>query len=392
MTNQFLHTQDEARKAERFEYRRFWRILFLTSIFPILTVLALLEALAWSVGETYTPEKMVRVLAEHPDMIWMLYRAESEAPFKVALAAKLRPDVLVMGTSRVQMMQGYMFRPYSFYNMTRLSWPLDTYSELLRRLPADYRPKLILLDVDFYMFGDEYEEYFRKVAPVYDHPFSEHMIHLDEVAEMLYQHPALAWQRTDDKGQPARGILAILTGQGFRNDGSNQYPDDMLATAGTSPEALLHPAWNWHAYLTGGDKMSEARMADFKRFVDLAKERGIPLATIQMPMYGPVARSFESDPHYRILQDFRAHIAQGYFDKLGIPFFDYLSFPPYSEDYRYFVDGMHNGEPITAAVIVALASDPRFHALLPELDVEGLKRRLAEDRNASKHVLFDTQK
>jgi hypothetical protein len=96
----------------------------------------------------------------------------------------------------------------------------------------------------------------------------------------------------------------------------------------------------------------------------------------------------EADPNYRILQDFRNTVAHGYFDRLGIPFFDYINFPPYSEDYRYFYDAVHPGEPLTTAVIVALASDPRFHALLPRLDADELRRQLNAEREANQHLLL----
>jgi len=106
-----------------------------------------------------------------------------------------------------------------------------------------------------------------------------------------------------------------------------------------------------------------------------------------MPIYGPALRMLEQDPDYRIIQDFRNHVAQGYFEKMGILFYDLSTLPPYSEDYRYFFDGVHPGWPLTTAAIQALGSDPRFHALLPRLDMAALQSQLNADRQSSQHIL-----
>lgn len=82
------------------------------------------------------------------------------------------------------------------------------------------------------------------------------------------------------------------------------------------------------------------------------------------------------------MADFRAHAAQGYFDRLGILFFDFLKFPRYGEDYRYFVDARHPGEPLDAAFVRAMASHPKVQALQPDLDIKNLESLLDADTHA----------
>jgi hypothetical protein len=164
----------------------------------------------------------------------------------------------------------------------------------------------------------------------------------------------------------------------------------MLLIAGRSPGYLLQRA-DMEQYIAGGSSMSATEMAGLKQFVDLTREENIPLVAVQMPIYGPALRMMANDPNYGILKDFQTHEAQGYFQSIGLLFFDYLSFPPYSEDFRYFDDAVHPGWPLTAAVIAAMGSDPRFHALLPRLDLNALRRELDADSKATQHLQLTDQ-
>lgn len=369
---------------ERGEWRRFWKVVISSTVVPLGILLGVLEWFGWDLGETYTPAALVRAWDEHPDMVWMGIRVQAHARLKLAEAAHQRADVLIMGQSRLGQVRARMFAPYTCYNLARVSWPFDTYVELLRRLPADYRPKVILFNADFFMFSDKYEDHYRELAPVFGHELSEHLIQVNNVATQTLQHPSLAWRRADYTGRPARGISALRNLDGFFKDGSERSPQAALAVAGRSPEDLLRPTWK--EYVTGGEKMDDAEMAALKEFVELGRAKGIPMIAVQMPMYGPAVRLLEKDSNYRILQDYRDHVAHGYFDRLGIPFFDYMSFPPYTENYRYFFDAVHPGEALTAAVIAALGSEAPMNALLPRLDVDDLRRRLDGEKDANQHI------
>jgi len=80
----------------------------------------------------------------------------------------------------------------------------------------------------------------------------------------------------------------------------------------------------------------------------MARAKGITLIGVQMPMYGPLVRYLEKDKRFGILADFRAHVASGYFARLGVTVFDYLDLKPYSDDKRYFIDPWHPTEVIMA--------------------------------------------
>ena len=370
------------------EWRQFWKIAFFATILPFLVLLGALEWLGWSLGETYTPAALIRALDEHPDMSWAVTNGHVSAELKLAQVARERPEVLIMGHSRLARIRASMFAPYTFYNMSRVSWPFKSYADLLRRLPEDYVPKLILFNVDFFMFSPGYSKKWIEAEPVFGHSIRENLIEVCHVFTQVAQHPKLLWQRRNPSGFPASGCSAILGGDSFFKDGSSRDADKSVAIAGRSRDSLLNREV-MEEYLSGGTKMSAAEMEDLKQFIDLARQKGIPMVAVQMPIYGPALRLLEKDPSYGIVNDFYDHEAQGYFERLGILFFDYLKMPPYSEDYRYFIDPVHPGWPLSVAVVEAMGSDARFHTLLPRMDLEALRRQLRADREANQHVFLD---
>lgn len=374
-----------ARQAERFEWIRFWKIALVATIIPFLCLLAVAEWVGWRLGETYTPQAMARAQAQTPGLVWMGVRVQAHARNKLAILADIRPDVVIMGQSRLGQTRAGIFAPYSFYNLSRVSWPFNTYAGILRHFPAGYRPKLIIFDADFFMFGSQYDAAYNGMGPVYDASLSENLIEADNVATEILEHPALLWKKRDYDGHPTRGIYPIKNGDGFRTDGSERPLQVSLSPSFRRPEAMIG---DWKRYITGGAKMEQPEMDALKQFVDLGHKMGIQMVAVQMPFYGPTFRQLDASPNYGILNDFRAHVAQGYFDQLGIPFFDFETFPPYSEDYHYFYDGVHPGEPLTAMAIEKILSDPRVHAILPQWRPAAIDRQLEQDRTASDHLLF----
>jgi hypothetical protein len=378
---------------EASEWRRFWKVALFSTILPTLAILVLFEALGQSTGETDTPAQLVRALHAQPGLVWAGLHVQSLAELKLAQVAEQKPDVLIIGHSRMGQFEDRMFRPYSFYNLSRVSWPFDTYTEMLRHFPAGYRPKVIIFCVDFSMFDPQYMPDFRVgavFAPVYGHQISKNLIALSALPIKAFLAPRLIWRRVDFTGAPARGINAILGVDpfldGFRKDGSLKPAAPIMSHAGRSADDISQT--DWRHFITGGDKMGETEINDLKQFVDLGRSMGIQMIGVQMPLYGPAVRTLEKDPNYRIVADFRDHVANGYFRQLGITVFDYLSLPPYSDDYRYFLDVIHPGEQLTALVVENLAGDPAVHAVLPHLDVDGIRRELDQQNNIQQHVML----
>lgn len=381
----------ETFRTEATEWKRFGKVFFLVVLLPLPLLLLIVEIVAWRSGEMIPPEVAARMQTETPRLRWLGSRETLSARFKLIRLDQERPDVLIMGASRMCQFRSQMFRPYSFYNLSRVSWPLDTYPPLFRRFPDGYAPKVIIFGLDFFMFNHRYttDPIFESNAPIYAlSPLDNHLITLSDTFISFCEDPACVLADGHDpvSGAPVIGLGPSIEGTGFRLDGSEtQAIDDLKLHDRPNRDFLKGNLLNEQP-LYYGDAMGKEEMARFEEFAALARARGIKLIGVQMPMYGPVARYLENDPNFGILKDFRAHIASGYFDRLGVTVFDYLDFPPYSEDERYFMDPWHPTEPVSAAVLCVMHNDPRVSALLPNLDTEPLRQKLLEEVNGNQHV------
>jgi hypothetical protein len=133
--------------------------------------------------------------------------------------------------------------------------------------------------------------------------------------------------------------------------------------------------------------MGTSEMTQFEEFVSEVHARGIALVCVQLPFY--MGEKFVGElahkPGFGEFQDFNNHVKNGYFDRLNVPFFNFLDVPDYTDKAGDFDDTVHPREAGVLAVVSAMASDSRFLALLPKLDVAAIKEKLGQDQHSQSH-------
>lgn len=378
----------ESFRNEGAEWRAFWNAILAVFLIPQFLLLGALEILAWRVGETVPQSIEVRRQIEHPDLIWGSIDNRDHVRFKLDRLKIDRPDVIAMGTSCMARFRSAMFHPYSFYNMARLSWSLTSFSEIVDRFPKDYSPKVIILGIDFSMFNPDAIAASGRTEPVFEMPYWKyHLMGLSQVFVFLCKHPQLLWQNTADPfyHHPSAGLQAVIAGYGFRKDGSEQTPGGLLNTMGNDPH-MLEEFQRSPGLLGPADDLGAPEFRKFEEFVSLAKSKGIAVIAVQMPVYTPVVETAEKDPRYENLRKFESVAASGYFERLGVIYFDFLKFKPYGDDYRYFQDTVHSSEVVSTAILQKMITDPRVKMLLPKLDGANLQTWLDKDAHSTQHI------
>ena len=365
------------------EWRKCAWTLFLSLVIPGCLLFLLAEWISWQSGDWLSMQQAAALQTAHPNLIWYKYRGSKFARFKLARVAIDRPDVLIFGQSRTQYFRTEMFRPYTCYNLSLTCYLMSGFADLLRHLPAGYNPKIIIMTCDFWLFSPVYS-----AAQNQSHALQNFtpswMDRFDDLHDILVKLPTnpslLLMGFYQPHPYPTLGLGAYLDKVGFRKDGSIRFD---------------HPEDNDPAKLEGvleanvdrGDQMGTSEIKDFEEFVSEAHARGIALVCVQMPCYSgaKLVEEYENRPGYGELRDFNEHVRDGYFDKLHVLFFNYMNFPGYSGKAEYFQDEVHPKEGATLAVLSAMASDPRFMALLPNLDVAAIHEKLAQDRLSQTH-------
>lgn len=375
-------------RSEAGEWKHFVGALLLIIGIPLFLLFGALEIISWRLGDTVPPQMAAELQSKEPTLAWRGYRDNRYAQFKLARVNILKPDILVMGHSRIAGFRAVMFQPYSFYNMSRVSWPWKTYTDLLRHLPVGYKPKVIVFNLDFFMFNADYGTTYESMKPVFQSSLLiDHLRALLYVFSEIGKTPSLIW--ADDKDPyyklPVLGVQGHVYSSGFRPDGSERIPGYFQDRAGRDPGIMSKIDLKNPSYL-GGDAMAPTEIKNFEEFVSLAHSKGITLIGVQLPMYRPMIQFLEQSPRHGILKDYRKHAAAGYFDRLGVIYFDFMDFGSYSDDYRYFLDPIHSGQPVGLAVLLKMYADPRVKALWPDLDTASLTHKLEDNSNASQHI------
>jgi hypothetical protein len=366
------------------EWKRCGRILFLSLVIPWCLLVLLGELVSWQAGDWLSMHQAAMLQTIHPDLIWYRDRSANFARFKLARVAIERPDILIFGTSRTQFFRSAMFRPYSAYNLSSTCYLIPSFTDLLRHLPEGYNPKVIIMDCDFWFFNPVY------TAEIMRDQRTQNFVpswidRLDDLRDILVQlpkHPSLLLMGLHHPfGYPTLGLGAYLERFGFRKDGSSKWHDLPEKEDPARLKALPE------ANMDYGDRMGSNEMKQFEKFVSEVQARGITLVCVQLPFYTEEVHNmeYEQKADFGELQDFNDHVKNGYFDRLHVLYFNFLNLPEYSDKADYFLDAVHPKEGITLAVLSAMASDPRFLAILPKLDVVAMKEKLAQDQQSPTH-------
>ena len=105
--------------ADSAEWKRAGRIVFLIVAVPLFAMFLACEYVGWNLGEDLSPEEGARLQTADPRIVWDSASFSSHYRFKLARVEVVKPDVLVLGQSRMRSLSAGMFAPYSFYNLYR---------------------------------------------------------------------------------------------------------------------------------------------------------------------------------------------------------------------------------------------------------------------------------
>jgi hypothetical protein len=362
------------------EWKKCGRILFLSLVVPWLLVIGLTEWISWQAGDWLSMSQAAALQTRKPDLIWYKERVQNFGRFKMARVAIDRPDILILGQCRSQFFRSAMFRPYSAYNFSTTCYLIPAFTDLLHHLPPGYNPKMIIFTCDFWYFSPQYSASMANYFQNFTTPWTDKLDDLRDILVQLPKHPDLLFMGFNKPhGYPTLGLDAYLSAGGFRKDGSTKWG----LRENNADSLISDPA----VANLGGSCMGSTEMEQFKEFVSEAQARGIALVGVQLPIRTEEQRYMEEhNANFADLQDFNDHVKSGYFDKLGVLFFNFLNFAGYSDNPQNFLDVVHPKENTTLAVLSAMASDPRFLALLPKLNVAALKENLAQGKLSQEHL------
>ena len=345
-------------RSQLAEWGRFVAILMLV-LSPLIVLGAALEALAWQIGETMPIEMIARWQDGASARIWRGGDGHSYLTYKLARIADLKPDIIALGPSRANAFRGEVFAPYSFYNAGLTTWTIDQDNRFLELITRDgHAPRALIFTLDYWMFSAGFDHYW---SNRFDEQPTTHVADFMRVVGQLAKDPVDLWHRLPATGRQ-HGLHAVLTGDGFRADGSlpeKPPTSDPARLQADATEAGTPPA-------VFADRISAEQVAKLGAFVALAKAKHVALIGIQLPFYKKILDGLNSNPQAGIWREFESDAWRRQLAESGVVFFDFADRPEYRDNPAYFIDSLDPSLRAVNEIMRKVMADPRVTAVLPK--------------------------
>ncbi|MCU0464152.1 MAG: hypothetical protein MUF38_06245 [Anaerolineae bacterium] len=293
--------------------------------------------------------------------------------YKVFAAVHRKPEIVVVGSSRVTAFRREMFarQPEAFYNAATLASVPETVALLVSHLPTDPPPRILMLgiDPDFFNANAAY-------APLERLPSSADFQPVEVVRSAIKRFfrrriPLLSILNRADRGYgwPALGLAAMDMGEGFRGDGSYRFSmlhenPDLTLTLMDIPQGASQP--------------NPVRLAAYDRILTWATEHNIYVIGVVTPYGAGYYDLIQNSPDHTFFPQARAQIAV-MFAEYGFPYYDFADLVAVGWSMGEMRDIVHMSDLLAARVILEIArQEPRLSTYV---DVEQLEHDIAQAPN-----------
>ncbi len=323
--------------------------------------------LMW-VGESMPLWMVVEMQQSDTPVLFRPAYGNRDEQFKLLSANVNQPQVLVIGSSRVLQFREHFLteNPDAFYNAAAPAWQLDEISSLLFNLETI--PPVILLGVDPVWFNEDYPG-----DPIVEPPMSDYAriwrVNRTFIQELLdgetFDVPLLLRrEEPGGSGGIALGLRAIRDGHGFRNDGSEQYGDFLVAQYLWPPNLRGHHMGLFERgeeMYTEGSVVSETRLAQLDQILQWAQENDVLLIGFSPPYMPTLWDELAVSERHTYIQQLLPILEQR-FTAYGFPYYEYSDGADLGATDEDFFDGWHGSERVAAQIYINIARD------IPELD------------------------
>jgi hypothetical protein len=354
--------------------------------------------LAWVgqvTGTTWRPRSLAAAQAHNRDLLVLPVDLRHWAALKVARIAQEQPEIVLIGSSRGNQVRSVMFQPYAFYNASLTAWTIDQVTMMLEHVTRVAKPRVAIITLDYFMFGDTYAAVNASRTMYFNNDLRIQYQSAIILVRTIFNEPHVRERMIpillDDRleagpdGMSLLGIEAIRAQAGFRWDGSFLNQQGNIQYAAERIKANSGILEMSH----GGPRIARRQMAALEKLAMLARDRGITLVAVQLPILEATIRYLDDAPssYAGIWREVQTAEMAATMSSMGIAFFD-LSRLPLLPDPSNFIDAAHTTEGAVLKAVVRLLEEPRFSAIFPALDKHRLQRDLADavKRNELVHV------
>jgi hypothetical protein len=368
-------------RDERASLRRFAaRVLIFFA--PLLLLAFGVELLLWRTGESWPLERVIAAQEKNPHAFFSRDIIDHGTfRYKYLEVLRRRPQILVLGSSRVMQFRAEMFgaQGADFYNAGGMIHSIEDLNNFLDRLPSEATPRIVILGIDFWWLNSNIKRTAVDAfaVGVRDDGTYEWQGHANALSGYV-RHPRTLGQlirhSLGKRFNPnAIGLQALLRGMGFRADGSKRF-NLKIPTTDEGWNRRFPSAKKIDRYIRKGefpfaftDGVSRPLLDQLHAAVSKLKARGVFIIAYNPPVIAEWNRVASTAPGQKdFWREYHEKLPH-FFQSLDIPFFDVVTTQQLGLDDRYMRDRYHAYDTFTLHVLRRFCDDPKIRTVLPDV-------------------------
>ncbi len=325
-------------------------------------------------GETMPLAMVARIQMGDDPVLYRPRYGNRDVDFKTISANLRQPQVMTIGSSRVLQFRSMFFdkQPREFYNAGGPAWELPQVKQLLQGLT--FTPRIVIIGLDQPWFNDAYvgDTLPASVSDFADIFMVNRSFMQDAIGGQSFDIGRYLARVEPGHGGLALGLRAIRDGHGFRNDGSEQYGDFLVAHwlyPQNERQRHLDELRDGKEMYVYGDTVSAARVQQLADLLDWCQAQGITVIGF-LPSYMPTLyQRLIADGNHSYVPKI-AGVLTPLFAQHGDYFFDFSDSAQFGATDDDFFDGWHASERINLRLyetmlkalpdVLGAYSDPAF--------------------------------
>jgi hypothetical protein len=317
---------------------------------PLLAILIFATAMLQRVGELMTPSEIAD-LQEHSQALYdPMYQPKLIYPaYKLVVAARRRPGILILGSSRVLSIRHEFVSAASgaFYNAALYGrFGVGVLRQFLMRLPQDHLPQVLLVDIDPWWFGQG-----SRVQP--DADFFQPPSRMEVID--------FAWRNGLRVGTRQRQFLArpsTLVGISAKIDNSGVRADGSFSAArrffDSNPPLLREQLTVIREDPGGPLDLSRPAVNELREFLSYCNSRHIAVTGYLSSIYPVSYDAMKRNPRLAYYWHVGPDLAP-LFQEHGYALFDLQNSATAGCTAGEYLDTFHEAEPCTVRLLITMA-------------------------------------
>ncbi len=340
-----------AAASQKAAVAHFWKRLIVFTLPFALAFLTFTGLLIYS-GESMPLALVVSMQMGDAPVLYRPDRGFRLLTYKRMSVDARRPDVIVLGSSRVMAFRSMFFnrRAALAYNAGLSGKKLESMELFLYSIAPDALPDLLLLGLDQTWFNDASNPDEDENGPEVNDLQTIFRVNRSEMQRLIggddLDLSAMLARRDPITGALALGRSAILDGEGFRNDGSLQKEslDDPQYRQEKRAENLEDLNDNDYPY-DEGDIVSVTALAQVERMLQYSQQRQIEVIGFTLPYMPSIYQGVQADDKLGYVHKLPASL-KALFSRYGARYFDFSDGAALGATDADFFDGWHASEQV----------------------------------------------